>query len=64
MSNQMVWHIWDIIKRLLFQNLSKLDNVNNWNLLMMHTVNVLVEPFWVQDPMTPIENKILNDEVE
>ena len=36
----------------------------NWNLLMMYTVDVLVKPFWVQDPMSPIENKILNDEVE
>ena len=38
--------------------------MNNTNLLMMNTVDGLVQPFCMQNPMTPIENKILNDEVE
>jgi len=38
--------------------------VSTDSLLMMHTVHVLVEPFSMQDPVTPIEYKILNDEVE
>lgn len=31
---------------------------------MMHAVDILVQPFGVQNSMPPVENKILNNEVE
>lgn len=34
------------------------------HLLMMNTVNMLVQPFCMQNPVSPIEYKILKDEVE
>lgn len=34
------------------------------HLLMMNTVHMLVQPFCMQNPMSPVKNKVLKDKVE
>lgn len=45
-------------------------DLNTWestyslHLLMMNAVNMFVKPFCMQNPVSPIEHKILKDEVK